>query len=251
MTDLDIGGIQYSSTIDYPGEMVSVLFFCRCSFQCPFCQNWSLVLGKECNTRSVDAIVADLIKYRKYITGICVTGGEPTLQLQGLIDFFENTHKQGLLNKLDTNGFYPDRIERLLSLKLLNYAAIDVKSSLNAKRYGEVIGMPHLGETAFKKVVKTIQLFTKFDIPFETRTTIVPTFIDTPQEIEQIAKQLNELKVSRYILQQFRPDHGTLNENFSKLSIADHDLLIKLAKVAKKFISDVRTRSIEAGEERT
>jgi len=250
VVEIKIGGIKEASTIDYPGEMVSVIFFCQCPFRCPFCQNWSLVQGNDCDSVPVQEIMKQLDKYRKYITGICITGGEPTVQIDGLFELLSETHNRGLLNKLDTNGFYPERIKKLLSSKLLNYVAIDIKAPFSPERYGKVIGNISIGEKAVKNVSETLQLLLQFGIPFETRTTIIPTFNDQLQEIEQIAKRLNELHVSRYILQQFRASGGTLDKSFAKLPATKPEVLRELAKLAKKYISDVRIRTIEAGEEK-
>ncbi|MFX1293665.1 MAG: anaerobic ribonucleoside-triphosphate reductase activating protein [Promethearchaeota archaeon] len=250
MDELKIGEIKEASTIDYPGEMVSVIFFCYCPFRCPFCQNWSLVFGNECTNMSVEEIIKEVLKYRKYITGICITGGEPTVQIEGLIKLLKETHKQGLLNKIDTNGFYPIRIKDLLSFELIDYAAVDIKAPFISKRYGKMIGNLQMGADAVKNVKETIKLLKEFSISFETRTTIIPTHNESEQEIELIAKQLRELSVSRYILQQFRATGGTLDESFSKLPATNYIILNKLANLAKRFIPDVRTRTIEAGEKR-
>lgn len=245
-----IGEIKEASTIDYPGELVSVLFLCHCSFRCPFCQNWSLVRGEDCTEVSVVDIVKQLERNRKYISGLCITGGEPTVQIEGLVELLKNTHKMGLLNKLDTNGYYPERLKRLLSLNLLDYIAMDLKAPLISKRYGEVIGKPEIGQEAVNKILETLQILEKSSIPFEIRTTIIPNFNDTDQEIEQIVKKLAEFKIPRYVLQQFRSSGGTLDEKFSKLPATDPDLLLKLGKIAKQYIPDVRTRTIEAGEKK-
>ncbi|MHA1132585.1 MAG: anaerobic ribonucleoside-triphosphate reductase activating protein [Candidatus Helarchaeota archaeon] len=249
MVKLKIGGIKEASTIDYPGEMVSVIFFCQCPFKCPFCQNWSLVRAEDCTTLDVELIFKQLHAYRKFITGICVTGGEPTIQIEGLIELFQKTHSEGLLNKLDSNGFYFKRIHKLLELNLINYAAIDAKAAFNPVSYGRAIGVPSLGKQAIINLKKTIQLLNKFSIPFEIRTTIVPNFNDQEQEIAQIAQQLQELEVSCYILQQFRASGGTLDPQFSTSPATERTKLIQLAKIGRQFISDLRIRTIECGEE--
>jgi pyruvate formate lyase activating enzyme len=250
--NLVIGGIKEASTIDYPGEIVSVIFFCKCPFRCPFCQNWSLVLTQpeDCFSQDIKEIMEQISIYRKFITGLCITGGEPTVQIEGLIELLKRSHNLGLLNKLDTNGFFPDRINLLSTLKLLDYVAIDVKAPLVPEVYGTMIGIPSLGEDAVRKVSETLHLLDKYQIPFEARTTVIPSFYDTEADIKQIAQEIKQLGVTRYILQQFRASKGTLDEKFAKLPATDRNLLIQLAKIAQEDISDVRIRSIEAGEEK-
>jgi len=248
--ELFIGGIQEASTVDYPREFVSVIFFCQCPFRCPYCQNGSLVLAEDCITERVEEILKKLKKGQKFITGVCITGGEPTFQFDGLIELLKGTHRMGLLNKLDTNGFYPDRVERLINLKLLNYIALDIKGPFVPEVYGKMIGRPNLGDEAVRNTLSTLKILKKSSIPFETRTTIVPGFNDSEQSIEQTVKNLKEFTEGPYILQQFRAMKGTLDKSFSKLPITPYDRLVKLANIAKNYISDVRIRTIEAGEEK-
>jgi len=219
-------------------------------FRCPFCQNWSLVFAEDCMNIKVEDIIKKLEGYKKFITGICITGGEPTVQFEGLMELLKNIQRIGLLNKLDTNGFYPDRIKRLLDLKLLNYVALDIKAPLVPDLYGEIIGKPDLGEEAVKNIISTLRNLKKSAIPFEARTTIIPNCNDSEQEVEQIAKKLKGFNVPRYILQQFRTLGGTLNKDFSEIPMTPYDNLVHLAEISKKYISDVRIRTIEAGEEK-
>ena len=248
--ELFIGGIQESSTVDYPKEFVSVIFFCQCPFRCPYCQNGSLVLAEDCKRVRVEAILKQLKSYQKFITGICITGGEPTFQFDGLIELLKGTHRIGLLNKLDTNGFYPDRVEKLINLKLLNYIALDVKGPFIPEIYEKMIARPNLGDEAVRNIISTLKVLKQSSIPFETRTTIVPGFNDSEQFIEQITKNLKEFTEGPYILQQFRAMKGTLDKGFSKLPMTPYDRLIKLARIAKNYIPDTRMRTIEAGEEK-
>ncbi len=247
--NLLIGIIKEASTIDYPGELASVLFLCQCPFKCPFCHNWALVFAEECNEVNITTILEQLRRNQKYITGVCITGGEPTLQIEGLIELLTQTRKMGLLNKLDTNGYYSDRIERLVTLKLLNYIALDVKAPLTPIIYGKAIGNASIGERAVKNLNEVLRILERSSLPYEVRTTIVPNFNDTRQIIQQITERLSKFNISRYILQQFRASGGTLDKSFSKLPATDHGLLRDLAEIAKKYIPDVRIRTIEAGEE--
>ena len=248
--DLVIGEIIEHSTIDYPGELVSVIPFCQCSFECPFCQNWRLVRMEDCETVSVKTIVQQMAHNKKFITGVCVTGGEPTLQIEGLTELLKQTRNLGLLNKIDTNGFFPKRLEKLLSSNLIDYVALDIKAPLIPEKYGRMIGKPKLGEEGVTRVKQTLELLANSTTQFETRTTVVPTINDTEEDIEQIVRKLKEFNVGRHILQQFLASGGTLREDFSKLPATDHDQLVKLGLIAKKFIPDIWIRTIEAGHEK-
>ena len=69
-----------------------------------------------------------LRKRQGILTGICVTGGEPTLQ-PDLDIFLSRVKELGYLVKLDSNGYRPEVLESLCSRKLVDYIAMDIKSS--------------------------------------------------------------------------------------------------------------------------
>jgi pyruvate formate lyase activating enzyme len=248
--EIVIGGLKDASTIDYPGEMVSVLFMCQCPFRCPFCQNVDLVTGEDCTPATISDVIKQLKNHQKFITGLCITGGEPTVQIEPLTELLKQTKEIKLLNKLDTNGFYSARVQKLLTARLVDYVAMDVKSSLDAENYGVMIGNSALGAKAVTRVRDTLAILSQSGVSYEIRTTIVPNLNDSAERVDQVAKQLAEFNVPRYVLQQFRASGGTLDESLAKTPATEHDLLLELGKVAKAHLPDVRIRSIEAGEEK-
>ncbi|MHA1299277.1 MAG: anaerobic ribonucleoside-triphosphate reductase activating protein [Candidatus Helarchaeota archaeon] len=245
---LSVGGIKDISTIDYPGEVVSVLFLCGCSFRCPFCQNWELLNPANCEDKEIEDVIIKLKEYSDFVDGLCITGGEPTLQEKSLIEFLNQSKDLGLL-KLDTNGFHPNSLEKILKLNVLSYIAIDIKAPLEPKEYELICGLPNSGEKIIEHIKKSIGLILNTpDIFLEARTTIVPNLIDKEKQIEMITSSLTGIK--RYTLQQFRPDGGTLDPKFKELPIPPREKLLRLAKIAKKYIPDVRIRTLINGEEK-
>lgn len=244
---LSIGGVKDISTIDYPGEVVSVLFLCGCPFKCPFCQNWALLDYKNCEDNEISEIILNLKNYSDFVDGVCITGGEPTLQGKGLIEFLNQGKDLGLL-KLDTNGFYPDIIEKILKMKVLSYIALDIKTRFEPIEYGTGCGLPKSGEQIIEQVKRSIELILKEpSIIFEARTTIVPNLIDKKEQIENIVSSLSGVK--RYVLQQFRSEGGTLDPKFKDLPMPSHSKMLELADIAKEYIEDVRIRTLLNGEE--
>ena len=110
---ISIGGLKDISTIDYPGEAVSVIFTCGCPFRCLYCQNWSFFDPNNCKDEEINDVVATIERYSKFTTGVAITGGEPTMQAEPLIDLLKKIRKTGKI-KLDTNGNYPDVIEEII-----------------------------------------------------------------------------------------------------------------------------------------
>src|SRR3989344_2029384 len=165
-----IGGLQKLTTIDYPGKLAAVVFTQGCNFRCGYCHNPGLVIPKEyCSALPEEEVMAFLRSRQEYLEGVVVTGGEPTIQ-EGLISFLDQLKRLGYLVKLDTNGSRPDVLKQVLSLRLVNYVAMDVKATLG--RYDEVTNVP--GST--EKIKESIRLILEAGIPHEFRTTVVKAF---------------------------------------------------------------------------
>ena len=81
-------GLQKTTLLDYPGHVAATIFTGGCNFCCPFCHNKDLVLNMAEQTEySEEEIFAFLRKRSGILDGVCITGGEPTLQpdLEGFI----------------------------------------------------------------------------------------------------------------------------------------------------------------------
>ena len=241
---LKIGGITEISTIDYPGKVVSVLYLCGCNFRCPFCHNFELVQENNCIKVSEESIAENILQNYPIVSGVCITGGEPTLQSSGLEKICRKLKKEGMLVKLDTNGYYPERIEKLSSL--IDYVAMDIKTVFDEERYFKAT----MTKNCTSRILKSIEVLQDNGVVLEARTTIVPKIIYDKVEIIEIAKTLNKYGVKHYTLQQFRGERGTLDKSFSKLPSPTREYLIELAMEAKKYIPNVLIRTEEGGEEK-
>ncbi len=124
---MNIGGFEPLSLCDYPGIPASVIFTQGCNWRCPYCHNKSL-LSFSTGSSFTEATVLKTIGDRSdFIEGVVITGGEPTEQAD-LLDFINKIRSLGLKVKLDTNGSNPIALERLLTEKLLDYVAMDIKA---------------------------------------------------------------------------------------------------------------------------
>ena len=243
---LRIGGITEISTIDYPGKVVSVFYLCGCNFSCPFCHNYELLNGKNCIKLSEESIVENIMQNYPIISGVCITGGEPTLQIDGLVELCKMLKNNNLLVKLDTNGYYPERIKKLLNY--VDYISMDIKTVFEDERYSQITGV----SDCVNRVKKSLEIISKSDVEFEARTTIVPSLIYEKEDIIAIAEVLKNYGVKLYTLQQFRGEKGTLDKAFSNLASPGRSYLIEIAREikAKNIIPDVRVRTAEGGEEK-
>jgi pyruvate formate lyase activating enzyme len=194
-----IKGFLETSFLDWPGKIASVIFLPACNFRCPFCHNAPLVLNPEhLKTWPLPAVLQRIQELTYWIDGVCITGGEPTIQ-NDLPDFIRIFKKRNLLVKLDTNGSSPHMIERLLKEKLIDAIAMDVKAPIEETAYARLTGVT----ADLRAIRKSIDLIKRSSIETIFRVTVVPNQV-TEQDIYCIAKEL--YPTSAFLLQQFSPE---------------------------------------------
>ena len=198
-----IGGFVRVDSVNYPGLVACTVFTKGCNFRCPYCHNPSLVFdetmsqnGDETNvfeSFTVDKVF-DYIKQRRgLLDAVVVSGGEPCLQ-SGLLDFLSEVRKLGLRTKRDTNGSFPDKLERALDEGLLDYVAMDIKTSV--QRYCAV------GCRDVDAVRRSVDIVMKKAPDYEFRTTCERGVV-LPEDISLIGEWLRGAK--RLYLQRFNP----------------------------------------------
>lgn len=192
---MKIHGLNKTTLLDYPGLVAATIFTGNCNFRCPFCHNASLVLHPDSQPSfSEDEILTFLKKRKSVLKGVCITGGEPTLQ-PDLADFIRKIKDLGYLVKLDTNGYRPEVIRALCEEQLLDYLAMDIKTCFS--KYPSVAGIPGLDVS---KIKESVDYLMNGSIPYEFRTTIVPKL----HPLADLLELANEIKgCSQYYLQPF------------------------------------------------
>lgn len=195
-----IKGYLETSFVDWPGKVASVIFLPHCNFLCPYCHNYDLVLHPdELPTIPFEHIMAQIKKYKGWVDGVCITGGEPTL-LPGLVQLIEQFRNEHMLIKLDTNGTRPEVLKKLMEDHLVDYVAMDVKAPLNQESYSNCCG----ASVDLGKIRGSIDLLKKNIVSYEFRVTAVPTLLKK----EDLLTLANELKGSEKLtLQNFSPEH--------------------------------------------
>lgn len=165
---MQIHGLNKTTLLDYPEHVACTVFCGHCNFRCPFCQNADLVLNPSSQPCiSPEEFWNFLSKRKGMLEGVCITGGEPTLH-NDLPDFIKRIKEQGLLVKLDTNGYRPDVLCKLMEENLIDYIAMDLKSSKEG--YAFSAGMKNFDLNAIET---SVNLLLKGNIPYEFRTTVV------------------------------------------------------------------------------
>ena len=233
---INIAGIQKMTLLDYPGKVACTIFLQGCNFRCPFCHNSELLPpGTEADL-SEEELMAFLNKRVGLLEGICVSGGEPTVQ-PDLIRFIRRIKDLGYAVKLDTNGSRPDVLRSLLEQELVDYVAMDIKNS--PAEYAKTIGSDwfHL-----EKLEESIRLLAAGNIPFELRTTVVAE-LHSRKSIEEMGRWLNKIfagkKVKKLFLQPF-VDRDTVA--FSGLHAPDLPEMTQYTELLGPYIEDVFIR---------
>jgi pyruvate formate lyase activating enzyme len=229
---MQIKGLIKTSIVDYPGKVAAVVFVGGCNFRCPYCHNADLVLRPESLPDIEVGEVLRLLAERKgFVDGIVITGGEPTLQID-LADFIRELKSLQLAVKLDTNGYRPHALERLLKAGLLDYVAMDVKASL--RDYPSVTGR----KVDTTQIEASIQLLLSSETDSEFRTTVVPGLV-TARDVQAIAELIAGAR--QYCLQQFRASL-TLDPQLTRVVPYPITVLEEMADAAQRWVANVTVR---------
>lgn len=207
-----ISGFHKTTLLDYPGCIAAAIFTGGCNFRCPFCHNSGLVQDpfKE-GLVPEDEVLAFLDKRKKILKGVCITGGEPTLQ-PDLPDFIGKVRKMGYRVKLDTNGSRPEVLRELLESGLLDYAAMDIKNC--PEKYGAAAGLippGNAGGFELGKIEESIKLLLDGQIDYEFRTTVVKE-LHTVEDIAAIGAWVKGTPA--YYLQKFEDSGHIIGEGY-------------------------------------
>ena len=203
-----IGGLQPVTLLDYPQKVAAIIFTIGCNMRCPFCYNPSLVLAdgiKRLSLISERDIITFLKKRIKYLDGVVITGGEPTLQ-NDLLSFCQKLKKIGYLIKLDTNGLRPHVLKKLFDDDLVDYIAMDIKGSKD--NYNKSAGI----KVDYNHIKKSIKLIINSKFPHEFRTTLVRG-LHTKDDVVEISQMVSG--ADKYFLQSFRKNKDLVGQNFS------------------------------------
>lgn len=211
-------GVQKFTLLDYPSKIAATLFSPGCNFRCPFCHNSEVVvLGKDRGAITEKDVLDFLSTRQGLLEGVCITGGEPTLQT-GLEEFINKVRSLGFLIKLDTNGERPDILKSLLDKNVLDYVAMDVKNSFTS--YAETVGIPSFDT---KNVKKSIEILLNSNIDYEFRTTVVKEF-HKKSDFDEMYSVLKNAKLWR--LQEFRQSDTCFNKNLHLISTDELKVMI-------------------------
>ncbi|MDD5447133.1 MAG: radical SAM protein, partial [Methanocellales archaeon] len=206
---------------------------------CPFCQNYKL--RDEDEFVDIKKIESEIEKAKDFVNAVVFSGGEPMMQFEQIKSLADFAKRCKLFVGIETNGCYPERLRELIEKNLVDKVFLDVKAPLSdPDLYAKVIGAD--GAKTVSLVRKSLEICKD---RLEVRTTVFKGLIFEKEHIKAIAEELPDVT---YVIQQGRPEQGP-NEELKQYGMPSRDELVELARVARKFLSHVRIRTKEFGEE--
>lgn len=231
-----VGGTLISS-VEFHGNMSLVIFMSKCPLACRYCHNVELL--EDDTEKTFEEVKKDIDHAADFIDAVVISGGEPLMQLDALIELFTYIKSIGLKTKLDTSGIYPEKIEKLLGLELLDFVSLDVKAPF--EKYRKITGAK-----VGSQVKKSMKLLNENpNVRLEVRTTYVPT-LHTKKDIHNL---VSDVEGDIYTIQQFR-NKNVLDPALEEVEVPNPHDLIKLAKeIRPLFDGVVKVKTGEFGEQ--
>lgn len=230
---LNIQGFLKTTLLDFPGHVASTVFLGGCNMRCPFCHNMDIVDSAGPGVCSEEEILSFLKKRAGIVEGVCITGGEPTIYPE-LPDLIRHIRSLGLLVKLDTNGTNPDVIQALLSERLVDYIAMDIKSS--PKNYPKACGTEGID---LSHITESIRILINGSCEYEFRTTVVEELFDEEavRDIKDLLKGAKRYFLQGFVESEFVPDKS--------LHAIDKEKLLRYRQELLKTIGSVELRGYD------
>lgn len=242
---MQIHGFNKTTLLDYPEHIAATVFTGGCNFRCPFCHNGELVLDPAGQPSiSEEEVLSYLKKRQGILQGVCVTGGEPTLQ-RDLREFLWKIKELNYPIKLDTNGYMPGVLWKLLQEHLIDYVAMDIKAS--RENYARAAGLPRMD---LSRIEESIGILKSSGIPYEFRTTVVKG-IHTVAEFEEIGRWIEGCPA--YYLQNYQENDNCLYRMTqaedepaeSPYGTFSQEELEQMAELARKYVGKIVLRGVE------
>lgn len=188
-----IHSLESFGTVDGPGIRL-VVFMQGCPMRCLYCHNpdtWTVGSGTEMDAAE---LIAEYQKNRAFYTrgGITVSGGEPLLQIDFLLELFKLAKKEAIHTCIDTSGItynpsnsiYMEKLDRLMSMTDL--VMLDIKQ-IDDEKHKRLTGHENSRVLEFAKYLESKK------IPVWIRHVVVPGYTDDPDDLRQLGRWIGQL----------------------------------------------------------
>lgn len=178
---------------DGPGVRY-IVFLQGCKMRCKYCHNpdtWNLSGGEE---KTADELIQSALKFKKYWGdkgGITISGGEPLLQIDFLIDLLKKAKEEGIHTTIDTAGnpftrekpFFA-KFEELM--KYTDLLLLDLKE-INPKRHKELTGFEN------SNILEMAKYLSEIGKPVWIRHVLVPDNSDFDEDLTALGDFIGSL----------------------------------------------------------
>lgn len=242
---MKILGLNKTTLLDYPKRVACTIFLGGCNFRCPFCHNKDIVLASDrIDEFSQEEIFAFLKKRQNILTGVCITGGEPTIH-SSLPDFIAAIRQLGYHVKLDTNGSNPAMLASLIADGLIDYCAMDIKNC--PEKYDASVSFPDSPTPAvyrFSDIAQSVKILLsqpcdgKNGFSYEFRTTLVKE-LHEEADIHAICQWL--AGANAYYLQSYAESDGVFCKGFHA---HEESVLAHFEHLCQSYIPNTHLRGV-------
>ena len=182
-------------SVDGPGVRF-IIFTQGCRLRCRFCHNpdtWNLE-NDQVRRATPEELISQALRYRSYWGkdgGITVSGGEPLLQIDFLLELFAEAKRHGIHMAIDTAGQPFTREEPFYSkfLKLMemtDLVLLDIKH-IRLEDHRHLTGLPN------DNILDMAQELDRLHKPVWVRHVLVPGWTDDEKSLRQLAAFLRTL----------------------------------------------------------
>ena len=183
-------------TVDGPGIRF-VIFMQGCPLRCKYCHNPDTWETRQGTAMTSDELIAMYLKNKAFYKngGITVTGGEPLLQTEFLIELFTKAKEKGIHTCLDTSGItYSKNSEDKLTalMKLTDLVMLDIKH-IDDDKHKELTGLSNKNVLAFAEFID------KMNVDICIRHVVVEGITDEKEDLINLGKFIGKLKHLRYL----------------------------------------------------
>ncbi len=190
-----IHSFESFGAVDGPGIRY-VIFMQGCALKCKYCQNrdtWNLNGGMEYTS---DELVAKVSRYKNYFAvsggGVTVSGGEPLLQMNFLIEFFSKLKSLGIHTAIDTSGSFAITEDMKKLIDLTDLFLLDIKC-INDEICKDLTGVSNKRELEFAKYLS------KQGKDIWIRQVLVPGYTDKEEDLKDLKEFLSELNTVKKV----------------------------------------------------
>ena len=184
-------------SVDGPGIRF-LIFLQGCHMRCRYCHNpdtWKMGTDSCGTTATVNELLDKAERYRSYWGpdgGITVSGGEALLQIDFLIDLFEEAHRRGINTCLDTAAQPFTRQEPFFSkfqrlMQSTDLVLLDIKHIDNEKHRW-------LTGHSNENILDCARYLSDIEKPVWIRHVLVPGITDDEEQLRQLRQMLDTLK---------------------------------------------------------